>query len=1175
MKINKPYNYIGDEKLRGKAEELAKQVYKEGIANTDFGTLFDQVESEDINLAKLQDLDDITVGDKEGFVVDNDVDSQEISIEFSDGEIESYSYTELNKLINKGSRPSAQLGSYTPMGSSRSKGEYLMVTKKGDKHEGKIGRNVSVGSFDSTYPHVILDFAEYGVPNKKYDKTEVTNEGFDAYGLPNPPDDAILEDGGALDKEFKFDKNFVIYVPSTTNVGSKINPTEMDVRVNSVGEFVADKFGGFTKTETDGGYKATDGDIIEEDIVKVSVFAKDFDWDKHEDEVVTKVKEWAKKWGQEAIGFEYEGKLYYIDEEGKFMDGGEIEESLPYTATFKEGGEVMFDHDHYGYSARVPYKGSSYLVEMGRDWNAPFRDVIVSDGMIVIYGGTAEAIYMKMLKEKPSSPPKYDKGGKLDDKHSKYKNLSNKNVEMFRDFGYSEEKIKEVNDRQGRGSQFANTPVNPMFNTYAEGGQLPTVSPSRLKEYGEDFITSGKVVDRGWAKFKVEDGIFMMKEGDNDWEKLRRVNYADGGKILTQNDIRYGMIIPSKKYPNQADKVIGFTDKAVKVQSVSPSENNMGSKFGYGMKPYTYRWDGTGYKRQNQYLHSDGIYRIEAYAEGGGIKKLNYSPIKETEDYYEMNSILNSFYNEHDLFLESEEVGGIYPINVNGERQMNKDEGYVVKKGKKYVFMIPTYAEGGGIGKDFDYEKFNDWWMNKGGFSKTENIYGKQASLNADKIDPKNEMDNVYSDELEKLGMENNLHLKDSTYAEGGKMFSAKQYARLIDAERSLDGIDKTADVKTKIGEITGVNGSPTGYGKLIEVNDTFSTFISTPSPYYEEYWKKGEWNDGRKIPQSMLDDWEKANKRVGEKHTLPTYIAWNAFFFEQGGSTYAEGGEAEKPYEVIANVIYKNGDNEEINLDILASNKKEAREKAFYRLSYGHRIRVGKNVKKIDLEINQIDLFAEGGEIDRKIKNDYSDAYKNLEVDVMIDGNIINVYANANRNDEENDGKGAEFLEEINDDYFGGKLKIEQWSDERMLLTSTPTYADGGEVEMIEIAEDGSNVPPMLMEIFSKFNEDEDPYKEMEKLKAKANEIGYDFNYGLDGTPTEFCEIPKKSWGGGIAIGTAVGGYVGYKIGRARTQKKGFETEKKIGKKINKALSKGKKKSGEAAENTKQWLQS
>ena len=137
MNIDKPYNYIGnDPKLRAKAEELAKQVYNEGIENTDFGTLFDQFdqkESEDINLAKLQDLDDITVGEKEGFVFSNDVDAKEIIIEFYDGEMKSYSYDELNKLINKSSTPSAELGSYTPMDN---RNDYYRVIKEGDKYYG-------------------------------------------------------------------------------------------------------------------------------------------------------------------------------------------------------------------------------------------------------------------------------------------------------------------------------------------------------------------------------------------------------------------------------------------------------------------------------------------------------------------------------------------------------------------------------------------------------------------------------------------------------------------------------------------------------------------------------------------------------------------------------------------------------------------------------------------------------------------------------------------------------------------------------------------------------------------------------------------------------------------------------------------------------------------------------
>ena len=51
-----------------------------------------------------------------------------------------------------------------------------------------------------------------------------------------------------------------------------------------------------------------------------------------------------------------------------------------------------------------------------------------------------------------------------------------------------------------------------------------------------------------------------------------------------------------------------------------------------------------------------------------------------------------------------------------------------------------------------------------------------------------------------------------------------------------------------------------------------------------------------------------------------------------------------------------------------------------------------------------------------------------------------------------------------------------------------------------------------------------------------------------------------KYSWGGGIAVGSILGGYLGYKIGRARPQQFGFETEKSIGRGIKKTFSKKKK---------------
>ena len=56
----------------------------------------------------------------------------------------------------------------------------------------------------------------------------------------------------------------------------------------------------------------------------------------------------------------------------------------------------------------------------------------------------------------------------------------------------------------------------------------------------------------------------------------------------------------------------------------------------------------------------------------------------------------------------------------------------------------------------------------------------------------------------------------------------------------------------------------------------------------------------------------------------------------------------------------------------------------------------------------------------------------------------------------------------------------------------------------------------------------------------------------------------------GGVLLGSAIGGYAGYKIGRARPQKSGFDTEKKIASKLKKGASKVKQDLKEGAEKTK-----
>ena len=88
------------------------------------------------------------------------------------------------------------------------------------------------------------------------------------------------------------------------------------------------------------------------------------------------------------------------------------------------------------------------------------------------------------------------------------------------------------------------------------------------------------------------------------------------------------------------------------------------------------------------------------------------------------------------------------------------------------------------------------------------------------------------------------------------------------------------------------------------------------------------------------------------------------------------------------------------------------------------------------------------------------------------------------------------------------GTIMLTEWEKE------SSTYAEGG---MIEIDEYGSNIPSKLQEVFDQFNEDEDSYKEMERLRLKAQEVGYDFDYDLSGQPTEFMEINKMAKGGAL----------------------------------------------------------
>ena len=136
-------------------------------------------------------------------------------------------------------------------------------------------------------------------------------------------------------KMFHLPIELTVYVPSTKDVDKVITKREMNERVNEVKEYLGRTFGGFSASDVQGGFVASDGELVNEDIIKVVSFAQKDDYEKHKEQLVNKITEWAEKWGQEAIGLEYEGDLYYVPE--KLKKGGSVSNNELKKESYWEG----------------------------------------------------------------------------------------------------------------------------------------------------------------------------------------------------------------------------------------------------------------------------------------------------------------------------------------------------------------------------------------------------------------------------------------------------------------------------------------------------------------------------------------------------------------------------------------------------------------------------------------------------------------------------------------------------------------------------------------------------------------------------------------------------------------------------------------------------------------------
>lgn len=106
-----------------------------------------------------------------------------------------------------------------------------------------------------------------------------------------------------------------IYVPSTYDVSAQLSHGDLAKRVDEVSSFLASLFGGYSVYDLTGGYvthKKGEGEIIKEHFVRVVAFATREAFKENHNKLFEQIALWAKEWGQESVGYEYEEDLYYI-----------------------------------------------------------------------------------------------------------------------------------------------------------------------------------------------------------------------------------------------------------------------------------------------------------------------------------------------------------------------------------------------------------------------------------------------------------------------------------------------------------------------------------------------------------------------------------------------------------------------------------------------------------------------------------------------------------------------------------------------------------------------------------------------------------------------------------------------------------------------------------------------
>jgi hypothetical protein len=191
----------------------------------------------------------------------------------------------------------------------------------------------------------------YLKPSKKYEDGGNLPQSEYGYGT------SLLAKGGSIEEKIKsrLSANFelpvemAIYVPSTEKANQVISKRDYLKRIDDVRVFLANTFGGYSSDSIDGGYVSDEKGLIQEDVTKVTAFSTKENLENKIQSLIAQIRTWCNEWGQESIGFEFEGDMFYVDKDAKFVDGGGIPEGyhmmpdgtiMPDSAHMDKGGDV-------------------------------------------------------------------------------------------------------------------------------------------------------------------------------------------------------------------------------------------------------------------------------------------------------------------------------------------------------------------------------------------------------------------------------------------------------------------------------------------------------------------------------------------------------------------------------------------------------------------------------------------------------------------------------------------------------------------------------------------------------------------------------------------------------------------------------------------------------------------